>query len=231
MGFLERAAGLAWEYREVFGSGIWLTIQLSLIAIALSVFIGLGAALASIARLRVIRLPAIFVVEFCRDTPILVLVVWVHFAVPEMIGVKYPAYVSAVIALTMECSGFLAEQYRAGIESIDRGQYEAGRSLGMTNGRIMRRVILPQAIRRIVPGMLNQFVITFKSTSVVSVIAVQDLMYEAGVIVNETFLPMHIYTIAAMYYFGLVLLTSSVARVLTRGLAATRRGDRLAVAA
>jgi polar amino acid transport system permease protein len=179
---------------------------------------GLVLCLASLSPTRILRWPARLLVEFFRNTPILVQVVWVHFALPELVGLKFTAFTSSVIALAMQSSGYLAEEYRAGIESIDRGQFEAAQSLGMTYPRLMRRIVIPQAVMRMLPGILNQFVTCFKSTSIVSVIAVPDLMYQAGLIVSATFLPMLIYTIVALMYFVMVLIVSWLVNTAARRL-------------
>jgi polar amino acid transport system permease protein len=205
---LERIALLLWDYRAAFGQGILITVQLSFVAMLISLVGGLVLCLASLSPTRFLRWPTNLLVEFFRNTPILVQVVWVHFALPELIGVKFSAITSSIIALAMQSSGYLAEEYRAGIESIDRGQFEAAQSLGMTYPRLMRRIVIPQAVMRMLPGILNQFVTCFKSTSIVSVIAVPDLMYQAGLIVSATFLPMPIYTAVALMYFLMVLAVS-----------------------
>ena len=215
---LERLASLVWEYRSAFGSGILITIELSVLGMLISLIGGLILCLASLSPTRIVRWPARLLVEFFRNTPILVQVVWVHFALPELIGLKFSAFGSSIIALAMQSSGYLAEEYRAGIESIDRGQFEAAQSLGMTYPRLMRRIVIPQAVMRMLPGILNQFVTCFKSTSIVSVIAVPDLMYHAGLIVSATFLPMPIYTIVALMYFVMVLIVSWLVNTAARRL-------------
>lgn len=206
------------EYHDVLLSGIWVTVSLSVLAMIVAVVVGLVACLGTLARSRLIRAPAVFYVEFCRNTPILVQLVWVHYALPEIIGIKFDAYTSSLIALALQSSGYLAEEYRAGIESIDKGQIEAAQSLGMTYVRLMRRIVIPQAFIRMLPGILNQYVICFKSTSIVSIIAVPDLMYQAGLIVSATFLPMPVYTAVALTYFVLVFAVSALVRNLSKKL-------------
>lgn len=206
------------EYYGVLLSGIWVTLALSVLAMLVAIVVGLIACLGTLARSRLVRAPAVFYVEFCRNTPILVQLVWVHYALPEIIGVKFDAFTSSLIALALQSSGYLAEEYRAGIESIDKGQIEAAQSLGMTYSRLMRRIVIPQAFIRMLPGILNQYVICFKSTSIVSIIAVPDLMYQAGLIVSATFLPMPVYTAVALTYFVLVFAVSSAVRYLSRRL-------------
>jgi polar amino acid transport system permease protein len=172
----------------------------------------------SLSRARIVRFPSVLFVEFGRNTPILVQLIWVHFAWPEILGIKFNAWTSAVIALSLQSSGYLAEEFRAGIESIDKGQIEASQALGMTYQRLMRRIVIPQALMRMIPGILNQFVTCFKSTSIVSVIAVPDLMYQAGLIVSMTFLPMPVYSFVALLYFLMVMVIALGVRLATRHL-------------
>jgi len=211
-----RIPSLAWEYKYVFLSGAAVTFSLTIMAMLIAMIGGLLFCLATMSRHRALRWPSVAFVEFFRNTPILVLVVWVHFAVPDLLGIKFVAFVSSVLALAFQSTGYLSEEYRAGIESIDKGQFDAGRALGMPYWYLMRRIVLPQAIGKIAPSILNQFVLCFKSTAVVSVIAVPDIMYHANVIVNETFLSMQIYTIAALMYFILVFAVSAAAKAFTR---------------
>ncbi len=200
-----RIVRLLWEYRDPLLAGIWMTILLSILAMLASLVVGLFACAGVMSKRRWIRAPSRLYVEFGRNTPIIVQLIWVHYALPDIIGLKFTPFVSSLIALTLQTSGYLAEEYRGGIEGIDRGQTEAARSLGLTSAQAMRLVILPQAVVRILPGLLNQFITCFKSTSIVSVIAVPDLMYEAGLIVSETFVSMPVYTFTALVYFLLVL--------------------------
>jgi len=215
---MQRTLNILLEYRDALLYGLGITFTLSVLAMALALVVGLVAALGTISRHKLIRYPAVFYVEFCRNTPILVQLVWVHYAWPELFGLKFTSFYSSLIALMLQTSGYLAEEYRGGIEGVDKGQVEAGTSLGMTPSRLMAKIVLPQAIMRSVPGMLNQFVTCFKSTSIVSVIAVPDLMYQAGLIVSATFLTMPIYTLVAVIYFVVVFAISSLVRWLTRHL-------------
>jgi len=216
---LDRTFTIIWEYRQLFLEGLGFTIVLSLVSIVIALATGVLSALGMLARWRAVRWLVTGLVEFCRNTPILVLVVWVHYALPEITGIKTSAVASSIIALVMQSTGYLAEEYRAGIESIEKGQFEAAKSLGMTYPRLMRRIVLPQAVARMVPGLVNQFVLCFKSTSVVSIIAVPDLMYHANVIVNETFLAMQTYTIVALTYFLIILAISMMVQAASRRVA------------
>jgi polar amino acid transport system permease protein len=207
-----------YDSSDLLLSGLWVTIQISLLAFAISLVAGLILCMGTISRTRLVRIPTVLIMEFCRNTPILVQLFWVHFAWPEILGVTLTPWQSATTALALQSSGYLAEEFRAGIESIDRGQVEASQSLGMTYARLMYRIVIPQAVIRVLPGILNQFVTCFKSSSIVSIIAVPDIMYYASLIVSQTFLPMPVYTIVAMIYFLLVMAISYLMRLATRRL-------------
>jgi polar amino acid transport system permease protein len=213
---LGRSLEILWEYHPILLSGLLMTFQLTFISIFIALATGVASALGSLSRLLPIRWLSVVVIEFCRNTPILVLIIWVHYALPEITGIKTTAVTSCVIALVMQSTGYLAEEYRAGIESIDKGQFEAARSVGMTYARLMRRIILPQAVVRMIPGIINQLVVLFKSTSVVSIIAVPDLMYNANVIVNDTYLAMQTYTLVALTYFLIIFGISVLVRVASK---------------
>lgn len=213
-----RVLRLLWEYRDALLAGLGVTVLLSVLAMLAALVVGMVLCLGGMARLRPLRWVSTILIEFFRNTPILVQLIWVHYALPDIIGLKFNAFTSSLVALTMQSSGYLAEEYRAGIESIDRGQTEAALSLGLKRWRVMRHVVLPQALRRVLPGLLNQFVTCFKSTSIVSVIAVPDLMYQAGLIVSATYVAMPVYTAVALAYFLLVWGVSHLVRVVARRL-------------
>lgn len=224
-----RIVRLLWEYRDPLLAGIWMTIVLSVLAMLVSMLVGLFACAGVMSQRRWVRAPSRLFVEFGRNTPIIVQLIWVHYALPDIIGVKFTPFTSSLIALGLQTSGYLAEEYRGGIQGIDHGQTEAARSLGLSSRQVMRLVVLPQAVVRILPGLLNQFVTCFKSTSIVSVIAVPDLMYEAGLIVSETFVAMPVYTFTALVYFLLVLgVSAGVDRIAARLPGSTAHRARLA---
>jgi His/Glu/Gln/Arg/opine family amino acid ABC transporter permease subunit len=218
---MERTLKILFEFRDPLLYGLGITILLAVLSMALALVVGLVSALGMLSKRRWLSAPATFYVEFCRNTPILVQLVWVHYAWPDIFGIKFAAFYSSLIALTLQTSGYLAEEYRGGIESVEKGQIEAAKSLGMSHARLMARIVLPQAIMRSIPGILNQFVTCFKSTSIVSVIAVPDLMYQAGIIVSATFLTMPIYTAVAVIYFVVVFTISRSVKFLTRKLPTT----------
>jgi polar amino acid transport system permease protein len=160
--------------------------------------------------------PIHFYVQFFRSTPLLIQIVWFYYALPVIIGINLPAWLAAGLGLTLYMGAFSAEIFRGGIVSIDRGQWQAARALGMLPWQMMRRVILPQATRRMLPPFVNQSILQLKNTSLLSVVAVPDLMYTGSVIVSETFRPLEVYTSLAFVYFVILYPLQRLAMALER---------------
>ena len=148
-------------------------------------------------------------VQFFRCTPLMVQMVWFYYALPILTGFKVPAVVAAGLGLTLYMGAFCAEIFRGGVISIDLGQWDAARALGLQHGRMMRHVILPQAARRMVPPFVNQCVLQLKNTSLLYVVAVPDLMYTSYALTSKTYRPLETYTVVALIYF-LVLYPATV---------------------
>lgn len=207
--------------------GLWATVSLSLAAIILSVLIGTGIALLGFARQRPLRLVNRIWVELFRAVPILVLILWVFYGLPVVLGIRLDVFTAALIAIALCDSAFEAEILRAGIQSIEQGQREGAAALGLSRWQTMRLVILPQAIRRILPPIGNQFVYVVKMSSLASVIGYQDLTRRANELVVSVFRPLEIYSILILEYLVLILLISAGTRWLERRLGAdqTQRRD------
>ena len=157
-------------------------------------------------------------IELFRCTPLLVQIIWFYYAFPVVIGVNIPAHVAAVTVLSLYGGAFYAEIVRGSIESVHRGQWDAARALGLSPFRVLRLVILPQALKPMMAPYVNQSVTQLKNTSLVSVIAVPDLVYNATLINAETYRPLEVYTIVALIYFAILFPTTLVARRLERGM-------------
>ena len=151
-----------------------------------------------------LNIPLIAFIEVFRCTPLLVQIVWFHYALPVLLGVRIPATVAAVMTLSCYTGAFHAEIFRGGIVSIEPGQWDAARALGLGRWAMMRRVILPQAVRRMIPPFVNQSITQLKNTSLVSTIAVPDLLYNGTLITAETYRPLEVYTVIAVIYFVLL---------------------------
>jgi polar amino acid transport system permease protein len=195
---------------DVLGHGLWVTIQMCLWAFPLALLLGIVACLV---RLYVpyVRGLAVAYIEFSRATPIFVQLLWVYYVWPDLFGFPKTTMQAGVIALAMQSSGYLAETMRSGIEGLPRGQIEAARTVGMVWGQIMRRIILPQVFLVMAPSMVNQLAVVVKSSTLVSVIAIPDLMYETMKIVNQWFQPIEILTSSALIYIATIFAISMLA--------------------
>ena len=199
----------------LFG-GLYYTLALSLTAIAISITVGLVISLPGLAASRSLRNINRLYVEIVRAVPILVLILWVYYGMPQMTGLSISVFWAGVIALALSDSAFEAEIFRAGIQSIDKGQYEAAHSISLGYADTMRFVILPQAIRRILPALGNQLVYMLKMSSLVSVIGMQELTRKANELVVTEYRPLEIYTILVLEYLALILVVSAGVRWLER---------------
>jgi len=160
-------------------------------------------------------------VEIVRAVPILVLILWVYYGLPALSGITLNVFWAGVLALALSDSAFQAEIFRAGIQSIARGQYEAAQSISLNYRDTMRYVILPQAIRRILPALGNQLVYMMKMSSLVSVIGLQELTRKANELVVSEYRPLEIYTVLVLEYLVLILIVSAGVRWLERRLKAS----------
>lgn len=210
--------------------GIGITVQTTLYAYSLALVIGLIMGIGRVSRNVVFSNIARFYVEVVRGIPMLVLIFYIAFvAVVDFAGAfgvagrDVPMNVRAIIALAVTYGAFLAEIFRAGIQSIDRGQMEAARSLGMSYGKAMRYVILPQAIRNVLPALGNDFVAMLKDSSLVSVLAVRDITQVARLHAGSTFRFREAYTVLAVLYLSMTLVLSTLVQWLERRMHAGRK--------
>jgi len=199
-------------------SGMGVTIYISVISIIISMFLGFVVAIPSLAKSKFLTYINIGYVEIVRAIPLLVLILWVYYGLPIMTGLSFSPFVSGIIALAISESAFQAEIFRAGINSIKKSQWEAGSSLGLTFYKRLRLVILPQAIKNILPALGNQFVYVLKMSSLVSIIGIADLTRKANELVVSTYRPLEIYTFLILEYLILILIVSFFVRKLEKKL-------------
>lgn len=183
--------------------GALMTVKLTVVTMALSLVVGFVVALMRLSRLRAVRLPAYMYTELFRTTPLLVQIIWFFFVLPETFGINLDIFLVAVLALTLNVSAFLAEIFRAGMLSVDRGQREAALSTGMTEWVAMRRIVVPQAVRRVVPLIAAMWISLFKDTSLVAIIGVHELMFEGRALALATYRPVETFTVLSLMYFAL----------------------------
>ena len=192
--------------------GLYYTIALSVTAILISIILGLLVALPGLASQRPARVINRVYVELVRAVPILVLILWVYYGLPQVADISISVFWAGVLALAISDSAFQAEIFRAGIQSIDRGQHEAAHSISLSYVDKMRYVILPQAIKRILPALGNQLVYMLKMSSLVSVIGMEELTRRANELVVTEYRPLEIYTVLVLEYLVLILVVSAAVR-------------------
>lgn len=199
--------GYNWNFGIVFANisflleGLRLTIIISLISMVVASIIGLIAALMRLSRIAIFDRIAILYIDFFRSTPMMVVLIWFYYCLPIVTGLNLPAVVSGVAGLSLYMGAYMAEIYRGGIMSIEKGQREAALALGMTGTQAMRRIILPQAIVRMLPPMGSTFISLFKESSLVSTVAVADLMRRAHNLTAYVFRASEVFTVTALLYF------------------------------
>jgi len=208
-----------WAYRWLILAGLGVTIAYTVGTILLGLLIGLFTGLLRLSRNPMITAPLVAYVEIFRCTPLLVQIVWFYYALPVVLGIDIPAHVAAVLVLSLYTGAFYAEIIRGGVNSIERGQWDAARAIGMRRRQVMRHVILPQAVKRMIPPFMNQSIIQLKNTSLVSTIAVADLLYQGTIITAATYRPLEVYTMVAIIYFLVLFPLTLAAQQVERRLA------------
>lgn len=210
-----------WEYKSFFLSGLQYTLLLAAIGVLCGFILGLAIALIRMSPWVWLRFIGHAWVEFLRGTPMLVQLLIIHYGFSTAFDINFTAVQSGAITLSLNSSAYLAEIFRAGIQGVDRGQGEAARSLGMTQGMSMRFIVIPQAIKSVLPAIGNEFVTIIKESSIVSFIGVTELMFRAGKVVGLTYDGMTAYLIVAFIYFILTFTLSRILGVFERRLKAS----------
>jgi polar amino acid transport system permease protein len=209
-----------WSYRWLFVNGTIVTLLFTFGIVVLGLAVGLLSGLVRLSRFAPLRWLSQAYVEVFRCTPVLVQLVWFYYALPILSGIEMSATTAGILALSLYGGAFYSEIIRGGIASIEPGQTEAALALGMTPTQSMRRIVLPQALKRMVPPLMNQSIIQLKNTSLVSVLAVPDLLYQGQAVAHDSYRPLEIYTLVAVIYFvilfPLTLLVGRLERRLAR---------------
>lgn len=193
--------GFLLQYKGLIGVGILYTLGFTIATAVSGLVVGCVIALARLSNLRIASVVMTGLIEIFRCTPVLVQLVWVYYALPILTGIELSPAFAAFLTLTLYGASFFGEIIRGGIISVDPGQWDAGRALGMRRHQLMGRVILPQAFRRMVPPLVNQTVLQLKNTSLLSVLAVPDLLYQGQLITSASYRPLETYTMIAVIYF------------------------------
>lgn len=202
---------IIWNYREFYLRGIWVTLILTISGFSGGIFFGVLLGLAQTSKKKIVYWPAKIYVDIFRGTPMLVQIFIIHLAlIPTLFGHSYGWMVSGILALILNSAAYIAEIIRAGILSIDKGQMEAARSLGLTQSQTMRKIILPQAIRRMVPPLGNELITLLKDSSLVNIIAATDILYASKMVVGAFGRIWEPYLFAAFLYLVLTFIVTKL---------------------
>ena len=199
--------------------GMKLTIIMTFLALILAVVIGLIACLFSISKVKPLNWLSGIYLSVIRGTPLMVQAFFIYFGITGALGIRITSFSAAILVLCLNAGAYLSEIFRSGIAAVNKGQMEAARSLGLPYGVAMRKIILPQAIRIVIPSVLNQFIITLKDTSILSVIGCGELMRQGQMIVARNFRSFETYAIIAVMYYVVVIFLTKVFQMVERRLA------------
>ena len=219
--------GYEWDFAIVFRDfdllilGLVNTLKVTSLALLFGVPLGLFLALLRLFGSWPIKVPVGFLIEFLRSTPPIAQLFWFFFAMPILIGVEIDPFGASVLTFSLQSSAFFAEVFRGGIISIDRGQWEAAKAIGMDRNSSIKRIILPQAIKRMIPAFLERAIELMKTTTLVSTISYADLLYQANSIAQSTYRSLEVFSIAAGLYFIVIFACSIGVRNIERYLART----------
>ena len=203
-------------------AGLVITVELTAVVIAISLVFALLVALGGLSSIAPLRWLVRSYIEVIRGTPLLLQLIYVYYVLPE-IGIRLDSFTAGVIALSLNYSAYISEVYRSGIQAIARGQHDAAAALGMTRGLAMRRIILPQAIRIVIPSLGNYFISLFKDTALCSVVSIQEVVFTAQILAARNFQYFTLYTVVAALYFAVSFPAARFVGYLER---VTRRGYR-----
>lgn len=213
-----------WDWGVVFnphmmaslGAGVEVTVGVSATGLALGLAVGLLTAIPRAARVPILSQAVYGYVDFFRTTPVLVQLIWIFYVLPVVVGLNLSAWTAGVLTIGLNSGAFLSEIFRAGLVSISQGQRDASRVLGLSRAQTLWHIILPQAVRRVLPAVVNVLIVVVKDSSLVSIIAVADMTYRAEAAVAQTYRPFELYTALAIMYFLLTYPLSLLATVVER---------------
>lgn len=208
-----------WANGDLLLAGLGNTLALTAVALAGGLPVGLALALARLSGSRLLAAPAGLVIEVFRTTPPLVQLFWFYFGLPIILKVEMTPYLAAALTFTIQSGAFFAEIFRAGIVSVEKGQSEAARAIGMSKAQAMRRIILPQAVKRMFPAMMERSIELMKTTTLVATVSYADLLYQANELAQKTFRPLEVFTAAALLYFLIITLVSMLGALVERRMA------------
>lgn len=199
--------------------GMSLTIQMTIYSLVLALIVGIVSCMFTISKLKVLNWISNTYLSLIRGTPLMVQAFFIYFGITSVLHITVSNFQAAIIVLCLNAGAYLSEIFRSGILAVNKGQMEAARSLGLPQGVAMRKIILPQAIRIVIPSVVNQFIITLKDTSILSVIGCAELMFEGKQIIARNYRSFETYAIIAIMYYILITILTRIAKIIERRLA------------
>lgn len=197
-------------------SGLSVTIELAVISLILAVILGIILGIFSISTSKVLKGIATTYIYIIRGTPLMIQALFLYFGVGQALNIQFDPIIAGIITLTANASAYMAEIFRGGIQAVDQGQMEAARCLGLSYSKAMRKVILPQAIKIMIPSILNQFIVTLKDTSILTVISVRELTESGKIIIARNYRSLEMYAIVACMYFVIITALTLISGYLER---------------
>jgi polar amino acid transport system permease protein/polar amino acid transport system substrate-binding protein len=197
-------------------SGLGVTIEIAVISLILAVIFGIILGIFSISTSKILKGIATVYIYIVRGTPLMVQALFLFFGVGQALNIRFDPIVAGILTLTVNATAYMAEIFRGGIQAVDHGQMEAARSLGLSYSKAMRKVILPQAVKIMIPSILNQFIVTLKDTSILTVISIRELTSAGQIIIARNFKSLEMYAIVACMYFIIITLLTLASRYIER---------------
>ena len=207
------------QYKDYYIIGIKVTLIISFLSLIAGTILGTLLSILKLSKVRVLKIISTVYIEVVRGTPMMVQIALIYFGSYVLTGMNMDGFLAALVAVSLNSAAYVAEIIRSGIQSIDKGQTEASRSLGLSNAQTMRHIILPQAIKNILPALGNEFVTLIKETSVASTIGVADLMYTSKIVQSTSYQAFNPLVIVAALYFIFTFTISKLIGVLEGRLA------------
>lgn len=197
-------------------SGLGITLQLTIIGIIFASIIGVLCAVINVSKNKYLKIITSIYINIIRGTPFLVQAYIIYFGLPGALGIRMSEMTAGIIAISLNAGAYMAEIIRGGIEAVDKGQMEAARSLGLPTHTAMRKVILPQALRTMTPSLINQFIITLKDTSILSIIGIRELTMAGKLVIAKNYESMAMWSLVAVYYFIVIYTITKISRYIER---------------
>ena len=219
---MSRLAQFNWlgviDYIPALPQGLYYTLLVSVVGLVIGFVLGAIFGLGRISRSKIVYGISTAYIELLRGTPVLVQAIWIYFALPLIIGFNIPSLTAGIVVIGLNSGAYIAEIVRGAVQSVEKGQMEAGRSLGLSQHLTMRYVIWPQAFKRMIPPLGNQFIISIKDTSLLSVILVPELIFQGRLVASNHFNAVEIYTTVAIFYLVITLTLSKVLNIMEKRL-------------